>query len=287
MSAIIPNAIENLDLRPSQSPGIGRSNLAPIPNSGDDSIAPIAGAFASVLNPIFSRVGYNERYPHLRQFEATHEGFQCAFNLKGRHISKCVFIDQRLFPPMIYNPLEFAVKADDVVSARKLFNFNMGFQSPLCNETILHFYIDCVGDKEPNPEMLSLVLKQCNIPWVWKSKIFSHPVEKALQKVIGIKKLNEPLLKALLPFGVRFTKNGLSIPFLALKNSYIRNRDSEDPFRSERLFLHQISTYTALEKSFHPHSKAGLTSSEFRDLTPFFRKEIVKRAIPLVNQETV
>src|SRR5581483_300754 len=48
--ASIPNVIENLDLRPSQSPGIGRSNLAPISNSGDDSIAPIAGAFASVLN---------------------------------------------------------------------------------------------------------------------------------------------------------------------------------------------------------------------------------------------
>ncbi|GEM_PF-4843025 len=55
---IIPNVIENLDLRPSQSPGIGRSNLAPISNSGDDSVAPIAGAFASVLNQIFSHVGY-------------------------------------------------------------------------------------------------------------------------------------------------------------------------------------------------------------------------------------
>src|SRR5581483_222563 len=54
----IPDANENLDLRPSQSPGIGRSNLAPISNSGDDSIAPIAGAFASVLNRIFSHVGY-------------------------------------------------------------------------------------------------------------------------------------------------------------------------------------------------------------------------------------
>jgi len=54
--------IENLDLRPSQSPGIGRSNLAPISNRGDDSIAPIARAFASVLNQIFSHVGvYNEQ----------------------------------------------------------------------------------------------------------------------------------------------------------------------------------------------------------------------------------
>jgi len=52
--------IENLDLRPKQSLEIGRSNLAPISNSGDDSIAPIAGAFASVLNQIFSHVGYNE-----------------------------------------------------------------------------------------------------------------------------------------------------------------------------------------------------------------------------------
>ncbi len=50
--------IENLDLRPSQSPGIGLLNLVPISNRGDDSIAPIAGAFASVLNQIFSRVGY-------------------------------------------------------------------------------------------------------------------------------------------------------------------------------------------------------------------------------------
>src|SRR5581483_7216589 len=57
-SRFIPNVIENLDLRQSQSPGIGRSNLAPISNSGDDSIAPIAGAFASVLNRIFSHVGY-------------------------------------------------------------------------------------------------------------------------------------------------------------------------------------------------------------------------------------
>jgi len=54
----IPNVIENLALRPSQSPGIGRLNLAPISNSGDDSIVPIAGAFASVLNQIFSHVGY-------------------------------------------------------------------------------------------------------------------------------------------------------------------------------------------------------------------------------------
>src|SRR5581483_8109921 len=54
---LIPNVIKNLDLRPNQSPGIGRSNLAPISNSGDDSIAPIAGAFASVLNQIFSRIG--------------------------------------------------------------------------------------------------------------------------------------------------------------------------------------------------------------------------------------
>src|SRR5690348_10524750 len=54
----IPNVIEDLDLRPSQSPGIGRSNLAPISNRGDDSIAPIAGAFASVLNQTFSHVGY-------------------------------------------------------------------------------------------------------------------------------------------------------------------------------------------------------------------------------------
>ncbi|GEM_PF-508416 len=58
LSHLIPNATENLDLRPSQSPGIERSNLAPISNNGDDSIAPIAGAFASVLNQIFSRVGY-------------------------------------------------------------------------------------------------------------------------------------------------------------------------------------------------------------------------------------
>src|SRR5690348_18510042 len=55
---LIPNVIENLDLGPSQSPGIGRSNLAPISNRGDDSIAPIAGAFASVLNQTFSHVGY-------------------------------------------------------------------------------------------------------------------------------------------------------------------------------------------------------------------------------------
>src|SRR5581483_6378912 len=54
----IPNVIENLDLRPSQSPGLGRSNLVPISNRGDDSIAPIAGAFASVLNQIFNHVGY-------------------------------------------------------------------------------------------------------------------------------------------------------------------------------------------------------------------------------------
>jgi len=54
--------IENLDLRPSQSPGIGRSNLAPISNSGDDSIAPIAGAFAPVLNQIFSHVGYKRLF---------------------------------------------------------------------------------------------------------------------------------------------------------------------------------------------------------------------------------
>jgi len=52
--------IENLDLRPSQSPGIGRWNLALISNRGDDSIAPIAGAFASVLNQIFNHVGYTE-----------------------------------------------------------------------------------------------------------------------------------------------------------------------------------------------------------------------------------
>ncbi|SRR5581483_1444333 len=52
------NVIKNLDLRPSQSVGIGRLNLAPISNSGDDSIVPIAGAFASVLNQIFSHVGY-------------------------------------------------------------------------------------------------------------------------------------------------------------------------------------------------------------------------------------
>src|SRR5581483_7892061 len=59
-SRFIPNVIENLDLRPSQSPGIGRSNLAPISNRGDDSIAPIAGAFASVLNQIFNHVGYSQ-----------------------------------------------------------------------------------------------------------------------------------------------------------------------------------------------------------------------------------
>jgi len=48
--------IENLDLKPSQSPEIGRSNLAPIYNRDDDSIAPITRAFASVLNQIFSHV---------------------------------------------------------------------------------------------------------------------------------------------------------------------------------------------------------------------------------------
>ncbi len=61
----IPNVIENLDLRASQSPGIGRSNLATISNRGDDSIAPIAGAFASVLNQIFSHVGYNQIFNHV------------------------------------------------------------------------------------------------------------------------------------------------------------------------------------------------------------------------------
>jgi len=59
LECVTPNVIENLDLRPSQSPGIGRLNLAPISNSSDDSIAPIAGAFASVLNQIFNHVGYN------------------------------------------------------------------------------------------------------------------------------------------------------------------------------------------------------------------------------------
>src|SRR5690349_20168541 len=57
---VIPNVVENLDLGPSQSPGIGRSNLAPISNRGDDSIAPIAGAFASAPNPILSHVRYKK-----------------------------------------------------------------------------------------------------------------------------------------------------------------------------------------------------------------------------------
>ncbi|GEM_PF-1345320 len=54
----LPKMTENWDLRPSQSLGLGRSNLAPISNRGDDSIEPIAGAFASVLNQIFSHLGY-------------------------------------------------------------------------------------------------------------------------------------------------------------------------------------------------------------------------------------
>src|SRR5690349_24052554 len=58
----MPNVVENLDLGPSQSPGIGRSNLAPISNRGDDSIAPIAGAFASGPNQIFSHVRYSCQY---------------------------------------------------------------------------------------------------------------------------------------------------------------------------------------------------------------------------------
>ncbi|GEM_PF-286463 len=61
----MPNAIENLDLRPNQSPGIGRSNLASISNSGDDSIVPIAGASSSVLNQIFSHVGYTNEIPSI------------------------------------------------------------------------------------------------------------------------------------------------------------------------------------------------------------------------------
>ncbi len=54
----ILHVTENLDLRLSQSPGIGRSNRAPISNKGDDSIVSIAEAFTSVLNKIFSHVGY-------------------------------------------------------------------------------------------------------------------------------------------------------------------------------------------------------------------------------------
>src|SRR5690348_7360035 len=63
-SECIPNMTENLNLGPSQSLGIGRSNLAPIPNRSDDSIAPIAGAFASAPNQIFNHVRY--------QFEVLH-----------------------------------------------------------------------------------------------------------------------------------------------------------------------------------------------------------------------
>src|SRR5689334_10784712 len=69
----IPNVIEDLDLRPSQSPGIGRSNLAPISNRGDDSIAPIEGAFASVLNQTFSHVGY--RYKQIEKIKNLSFGF--------------------------------------------------------------------------------------------------------------------------------------------------------------------------------------------------------------------
>ncbi|GEM_PF-2509322 len=57
----LPHVAENLDLKTSQSPQIGRLNLAPISNRDDDSIAPITGAFASVLNQIFTDVGYNRK----------------------------------------------------------------------------------------------------------------------------------------------------------------------------------------------------------------------------------
>ncbi len=72
---LILNVIENLDLRPSQSPRIGRSNLVPISNSADDSIASIAGA---VLNQIFSHVGYtNYDIPIKRDRLAIDQIFGC------------------------------------------------------------------------------------------------------------------------------------------------------------------------------------------------------------------
>ncbi len=87
--ANLPNATENLDLRPSQSPGIGRSNLAPVSNSGDDSIAPIAGAFPSVLNQIFSRVEYSKsagEYTITTVFEKRNE--DDLLREKGIHITR-------------------------------------------------------------------------------------------------------------------------------------------------------------------------------------------------------
>jgi DUF971 family protein len=55
----IPNVAENLDLRPSDSLGVGRSQLARISNTSDVAIAPKERAFASVENQIFSHVGYH------------------------------------------------------------------------------------------------------------------------------------------------------------------------------------------------------------------------------------
>ncbi|GEM_PF-6249827 len=55
---VLPNAAENLDLGSSLSPGIARSNRAPISTRSGDSSVPIEEAFTSAPNPTFSHARY-------------------------------------------------------------------------------------------------------------------------------------------------------------------------------------------------------------------------------------
>lgn len=86
--ASIPNVAKNLDLRPSQSLGVGRSELARISNTGDVLIAPTASAFASVGNQIFSHVGYKEKavilgFGNGQQWETIHPSEIEQLQLRG------------------------------------------------------------------------------------------------------------------------------------------------------------------------------------------------------------
>ena len=58
---IIPNVSQTLDFQPSQSPGVGRSELARISNTSEALIAPTAGTFASAENQSLRHVGYKDK----------------------------------------------------------------------------------------------------------------------------------------------------------------------------------------------------------------------------------
>ncbi len=125
---------------------------------------------------------------------------------------------------------------------------------------ILHFYVECLNEKEPaDLEILQLLLDNTDVDQE-DLGLFRTPLEHLLA-IHGTKTvLPWKVIEVLLQKGARISSDWENSAFKILKRCQY---DSDTTVEDEKVFLSNLVKYLELERKFHPLTESALTFEEF------------------------